>query len=43
VGGVWRGGGDEQITNYFNLIHVYSLYDVMHNEYHDYSLVATAE
>jgi len=37
------GGGNEQIAIYFSQIHVYSLIDIMYNEYHDYPLVATAE
>jgi len=36
------GEGNEQIIIYFNQIHVYSLNDIIHNEYHDYPLVATA-
>jgi len=38
-----EGGANEQITIYFIQIHVYSLYNIMYNEHHDYLLVATAE
>jgi len=40
---VRKGGGNEQITIYFSQIRVYSLNDLMCNEYNDYSLVATTE
>jgi len=43
----WNSEGEErgnkQITIFFSQIHVYSLNDVMYNEYHDYPLVAIAE
>jgi len=39
-----EGGRNEQITTFFSqIMHVYSLNDIMYNEYHDYPLVATAE
>jgi len=41
--GVQKGGGNEQITIYFSKMHVYSLNDIICNEYHGYSLVATTE
>jgi len=37
------GGGNKQITIYFSQIHVYSLNDIVYNEYHDYPLVAIAK
>jgi len=45
VAGVQKGegGANEQITIYFSQINVYSLNNIMYNEYHDYLLVATAE
>jgi len=38
-----RGGGNEQIPDYFSQMHVCSLNNIMHNEYHEYPLVATTE
>jgi len=43
VAGVQKGEGNKQITISFSQIHVYSLNDIMYNEYHDYPLVVTAE
>jgi len=36
-------GGNEQIKIYFSQIHIYSLNDIMYNEYHEYPLIAAAE
>jgi len=38
-----EGGGNEQITIHFSTMCVYSLNDIIFNEYHDYSLVETTE